>query len=46
MITIECPFCDEPIRMDGLADAVRCEGCRVELEFATDESLPAIAQAA
>jgi len=46
MITIECPFCDEPIRTEGLAEAVHCEACRVELEFAPDESLPAIAQAA
>jgi hypothetical protein len=46
MITIDCPFCDEPIRMDGRADAVHCETCRVELEFAADDSTPAIAQAA
>ena len=46
MITIECPFCDEPIRTDGLADAVHCETCRVELDFAPADSTPAIAQAA
>jgi hypothetical protein len=46
MITIDCPFCDEPIRTDALADAVRCDTCRVELEFATDELLPVIAKAA
>ena len=46
MITIECPFCDEPIRMDGQADAVRCETCRVELEFANEDALPVIAEAA
>jgi hypothetical protein len=46
MITIDCPFCDEPIRTDGHADAVHCETCVVELEFAPDDALPAIAQAA
>ena len=46
MITIDCPFCDEPIRTDGLMDAVHCDTCRVELEFATDEALPVLAQAA
>ena len=45
MITIECPFCDEPIRMDGHPDAVRCETCRVELEFASEDAVPVIAQA-
>jgi primosomal protein N' len=46
MITIECPFCDEAIRMDGQPDAVRCDHCRVELEFAADDTAPALAQAA
>jgi hypothetical protein len=46
MITIDCPFCDEPTRMDGQADAVHCETCRVDLDFAIDETAPAIAQAA
>jgi len=46
MITIECPFCDDPIRMDAHPDAVRCETCRVELEFASEDAVPVIAQAA
>jgi hypothetical protein len=46
MITIDCPFCDEPIRTEHLAEAVHCDTCRVALEFAPDERLPAIAQAA
>jgi ribosomal protein S27E len=46
MITIECPFCDEPVRMDDHADAVRCESCAVELEFAPDGAAPVIAIAA
>jgi primosomal protein N' len=45
MITIECPFCDEPVRMDGDANAVRCEACTVELEFAA-EPPAAVAMAA
>jgi hypothetical protein len=46
MITIECPFCDEPVRMEDGADAVRCDGCSVEVEFAREEVSPVIAQAA
>jgi hypothetical protein len=46
MITIDCPFCDEPIRTEHFADAVHCETCQVELEFATDNRTPAIAKAA
>jgi hypothetical protein len=46
MITIDCPSCDEPIRTEHFADSVHCETCRVEFEFATDDSTPAIAQAA
>jgi primosomal protein N' len=46
MITIECPFCDEPVRMDRDADAVRCEACAVELEFAPDPAVAVVAIAA
>ena len=46
MITIECPFCDEPVRMDVNAEAVRCEACSVELEFAPDSASPVVAMAA
>jgi sarcosine oxidase delta subunit len=46
MITIECPFCDEPVRMDGDADAVRCEACAVELEFVAERPAAVVALAA
>jgi hypothetical protein len=46
MITIECPFCDEPVRMDGDAEAVRCDVCAVELEFARDPAAAIVAIAA
>jgi hypothetical protein len=46
MITIDCPFCEEAVRMDDVADAVHCETCRVELEIAMDAATPMIAQAA
>jgi hypothetical protein len=46
LITIECPFCDEPVRMDGVAEAVRCDACAVELEFAPDTAAAIVAIAA
>ena len=46
MITIECPFCDEPVRMDGDANAVRCDACAVELEFAAEPPAAVVAMAA
>jgi hypothetical protein len=44
MVTIECPFCDEAVRMD--ADVVRCDACAVELEFTAEPTAAAIAIAA
>jgi hypothetical protein len=46
MVTIECPFCDEAVRMDADADVVRCDACAVELEFAAEPTAAAIAIAA
>jgi primosomal protein N' len=46
MITIECPFCDEPVRMDADAEAVRCDVCAVELEFAAEPRAGVVAIAA
>jgi primosomal protein N' len=46
MFTIECPFCDEPVRMVANAESVRCEACSVELEFAADVATPAVGMAA
>jgi sarcosine oxidase delta subunit len=46
MITIECPFCDEPVRMDGDANTVRCDACAVELEFAAEPAVAVAAMAA
>jgi hypothetical protein len=36
MVTIECPWCDDALTVDG-GDSLRCDGCQVELEFAPDE---------
>jgi hypothetical protein len=46
MVTIDCPFCETPLRLDGLAETVHCDECRIELEFAPDETLPVVARAA
>ncbi|HKG57505.1 MAG TPA: hypothetical protein VKA85_09670 [Candidatus Limnocylindrales bacterium] len=46
MITIDCPICDEPLRLEGAEASVRCDGCRVELEFAPDDAAHDVARAA
>ncbi|MFL5679594.1 MAG: hypothetical protein ACJ77B_03250 [Chloroflexota bacterium] len=46
MITIECPICDEPLRLEGAEASVHCDGCRAELEFAPDETRIEVARAA
>jgi hypothetical protein len=45
MVTIECPWCDDDLVV-GEADAVRCDGCGVELGFAPDPGAAAVPLAA
>jgi hypothetical protein len=44
MVTVDCPWCDAPLSMDG-ADVVRCDHCAVELALAPDAA-PEVALAA
>jgi hypothetical protein len=46
MMTVDCPWCEEPIRTEALADALRCDGCRIELQLAPDEEAADIGLAA
>ena len=46
MMTVDCPWCEEPIRTDALAEGLRCDGCRIELQLAPDEEVVDIARAA
>jgi hypothetical protein len=46
MMTVDCPWCEEPIRTDTLAEALRCEGCRIELHLAPDDEARDMARAA
>lgn len=46
MITIDCPWCDEPLRLEAADATVRCDECRVDLEFAPDAVPADIARAA
>jgi hypothetical protein len=51
MIDIECPFCEEPCRLEVAVFAAptssfRCAGCAVELEIAAAPITGALATAA
>jgi hypothetical protein len=51
MIEIQCPFCDEPARMDVATfvapkATVRCEGCSIEMEIVGRDDLRTLALAA
>lgn len=46
MVTIDCPFCDEPLRVDALGDEVRCDDCSIVLEFAPEPGHAIVARAA
>jgi hypothetical protein len=50
MIELECPWCQEPARLDFAAfvetGAVRCESCRVVVEPGEPDLAQAIALAA
>jgi hypothetical protein len=46
MMTVDCPWCEELIRTDALADALRCDGCGIELHLAPDDETADIARAA
>ncbi|HEY0444030.1 MAG TPA: hypothetical protein VGC90_07405 [Candidatus Limnocylindrales bacterium] len=46
MVTMDCPWCNEPIRLEATDAAIRCDECRVEVEFAADEAAAEIARAA
>ena len=37
MVTIECPWCTEPVQLDATTvDVVSCDGCAVTVEIAPD----------
>lgn len=38
MTTIECPFCSGDAQVEGVLDAVRCDGCGVTVDVAPDVS--------
>ncbi|MDQ6793618.1 MAG: hypothetical protein M3067_02120 [Chloroflexota bacterium] len=46
MMTVDCPWCEEPIRTEAHADVLRCDGCRIELQLAPDDEALDIARAA
>jgi hypothetical protein len=46
MMTVDCPWCEEPIRTEGHADALRCDACRIELQLAPDDEATDVARAA
>lgn len=37
MVLIDCPWCDRPMAVER-DEAVRCDGCSIELSFAPDET--------
>jgi endogenous inhibitor of DNA gyrase (YacG/DUF329 family) len=41
MVTVECPWCDELVRLDMMADdlVVRCDECDVAVEAAPDSHI-------
>lgn len=44
MIFIDCPWCETELALDRLdATSVDCPDCRVEIDFAADPELVAIA---
>lgn len=45
MLTIDCPWCDQPLAVDD-GDTVRCDDCSVELSFAPEPATPVVALAA
>jgi hypothetical protein len=48
MVTLDCPWCDAPVSMDG-EDAIRCDRCAVVVALAPDAALdvaPEVALAA
>jgi hypothetical protein len=47
MIRIECPWCDEPIAVDGAAPPaeLRCDGCAVSVDV-VDPAVRALAEVA
>jgi hypothetical protein len=47
MIRIECPWCDEPIAVDGAAPPaeLRCDGCAVRVDV-VDPAVRALAEVA
>ena len=37
MITVECPWCTEPVEVDAaIVDVLSCDGCAVTVEIAPD----------
>jgi hypothetical protein len=46
MITIDCPWCEATVHMDGREAALRCDGCSVEVELAPDEAAVEVRRAA
>jgi hypothetical protein len=50
MIELECPWCEEPTRIDlaTLTEtaAVRCDACRVQVDFSGPDQPRAVALAA
>jgi hypothetical protein len=51
MVQIECPFCEQPCRMEVTAftadvASLRCDACSVEVEFEGAQESRAMAMAA
>lgn len=45
MTTIECPFCDGPLPIEAIGDAVACDGCNVIVDVAPDPAIELAAAA-
>lgn len=47
MVTIECPWCTEPVRLDSTAaDVLVCDTCTIVVEIAPDPAVRKLEHAA
>jgi len=38
MVTVECPWCEAQVALD-VADVLRCDDCRIEVEISADVAM-------
>ena len=46
MVTVDCPWCAEPVTTESADDGLTCEACGVRADLAPDPILDPIARAA